>query len=87
MFDYYMHRRSHPFAEIPVVIKQRRNAWKQAAGAQRVWLVDRKSGRRFARVKRDLEKRGVVAWDRAWNERVRVVELDLTRPPTPKQHP
>jgi uncharacterized membrane protein len=79
MFDYYMHRRTRPFAKIPVLIKKRREAWRLTIGSPRVWIVDRKSGTRFVRLKADLEARGVAAWDRRWNEQLRVVEFDLPR--------
>jgi mannosyltransferase len=79
MFDYYMHRSCYPFPEIPVAIKRRRQAWKQA-GAH-VWLVDRKAGRRSKRVRRDLTQRGTIVWEHTWNERLRVTEFDLTRRP------
>jgi mannosyltransferase len=85
MFDYYMHRRSRPFAEIPFAIRQPgRRVWTQLGGATRVWIVDRKSGRRFVRLRRELETRARTVWDRAWHDQIRVIELEPTRP-TPRE--
>ncbi|HET6334517.1 MAG TPA: hypothetical protein VFG30_14940 [Polyangiales bacterium] len=60
-----------------MLIKKRRAAWQQTIGSPRVWIVDRKSGKRFVRLKADLEARGVAAWGRSWNAQLRVVEFDL----------
>jgi hypothetical protein len=61
----------------PRTIKKQRAAWQQTIGSPRVWIVDRKSGKRFVRLKADLEASGAAAWDRSWNAQPRVVEFDL----------
>lgn len=79
MFDYYLHRRSHPLADMSYRIAPRRGAWKQKEirDAKHVWLVDRKAGRRIAAVLRELEAHGrVVTVDRTWRKHMRVIGLD-----------
>jgi 4-amino-4-deoxy-L-arabinose transferase-like glycosyltransferase len=78
ILEYYMQRRSYPFDSIPVTVRRRRNAWKQVGDATRVWIIDRKDGRRFKRLKRGLEQRGQLGWERSWLG-IRVVEFDFAR--------
>jgi mannosyltransferase len=79
MLDYYMHRRSHPLFDVPLEIARKRAAWKQVRDAPRAWLIDRKAGRRSSRARRELTERGQLVWDRSWNERLRVVQIDIDR--------
>lgn len=77
MFDYYMHRNRQRFPEIPVELV-RSQVWKQIDRAPRLWLVDRKAGRRTKRAHAELPKRVAIAWERELLG-VKVTEFDFTR--------